>query len=201
MSKMGFLKRKMLKAQMKKQYSHNVMKKLKQIRDLRNRNESTEELAKDDSMDLEVSNENLDLPSWIYESISPNKGIIIPPVLLWSDQLETSLDENTSQETEEWEEVPVPSRRGIVEVIPPEEERLTEEEERLKVLLENFHLSKRERPVPPPQEESHSPIDREWYDALIWRENRRKHSDGDCLITRVVRQSKLTEFFKPKKNN
>ncbi len=110
-------------------------------------------------------------------------------------------EESSSEETEAWEEVSVPSRRCMVEAIPPEEEPLTEEEEKLKVLLENFHLSKRERPVPPPQEETHSPIDREWYDALIWRENRRKHNDDDCLITRVVRQSKLTEFFKPKKNN
>lgn len=104
------------------------------------------------------------------------------------------------RENELWKETSVPLRRNTVEAIPPEDESLTEEEERLKVLLENFHLSKREN-IPPPQEENHYPIDREWYDALIWRENRRKHSDGDCLITRVVRQSKLTDFFKPKKNN
>ncbi len=74
------------------------------------------------------------------------------------------------EEENQWKEVTVPSRKSLVEAIPPEDEPLTEEEERVKVLLENFHLS-------PPQVQG----------------------EDDCLITRTMRQSKITEYYKPKK--
>ena len=169
------IKRRREMAMMNQQYSRKFERKLRNLKEKRNeRNKMIEENEK--------GNEQYDeLPDWLNAPFPLNKDFIIPPSVVMS-----------SFESEEWKEVPVPSRRCMVEAVPPEEEKLI-------VLLENFHLSP-ESPVPPPQEETHSPIDREWYDALIWRENRRKHPD-DCLITRVVRQSKLTEFFKPKKNN
>ena len=101
-------------------------------------------------------------------------------------------ESESSQETEDWEEVPVPSRRGMVDAVPPMEEEpeegfLKEEVEEVCALLRKVHLG------PPP---SHNGLE-----ARMWQEHQRRHSDDDCLITKVVRQSKLTEFFKPKKNN
>ena len=196
------LKKRANKIMMRSQYQRVVMKKLKELKEERNKvlpkeiiicpsgnyrkdktvleefvpkyDDSEETMMEEDVFENCKSVEENEYDDSIDEviddiSIMVTKNtLVLPPIFFYSDKVEMNIQEESesSQETEEWEEVPVPSRRGMVEAVPPEDEPLTEEEERLKVLLENFHLSKRE---------------------------------DDCIITRVVRQSKLTEFFDLKK--
>lgn len=64
---------------------------------------------------------------------------------------------------DDWEEVPVPSRKNPARTVP-HDKPLTEEEERLKVLLENFHLTE-----PTPH------INRQQQDADMMRDHLKRH--------------------------
>lgn len=190
--RIGFLRRKAQKAMIRKQYNRRGERILKKIRSKGKETIKNAELIDVPSrFNVLIDNESdtsdtNDLPSWLNDPLD-DKMIIPPKILLYYQ--EEPLEKEVVKETEDWEEVPVPSRRGMVEAIPPEDEPLNEEEERLKVLLENFHLS--------PEGEARY----NWLRGKMLKEHQRRHADDDCLITRVVRQSKITEFFKPKKNN
>lgn len=145
------------KAILKRQYSKCGKRKLKKLEEMRKKPRKEAEEILDEVETTEDEDEllpgNESGPMRTCE-----KGLSVEELhALWE------------KENNFWREVPVQRRRNLVEAVPPkkvliEDEPLTEEEQRLKVLLENFHLTE-----PTPH------INRQQQDADMMRDHLKRH--------------------------
>lgn len=168
------------KAILKRQYSKGGERKLKELEEMRKkpRKEAEEILAEsettEDEDELLPGNESGPMRTC-------EKGLSVEELhVLWEKEnnfwSEVPVQTRRNlvkavppKENNIWREVPVQRRRNLVEAVPPkkvliEDEPLTEEEQRLKVLLENFHLTE-----PTPH------INRQQQDADMMRDHLKRH--------------------------
>ncbi len=145
------------KAILKRQYSKSGARKLKELEEMRKkpRKEAEEILDEvettEDEDELLPGNESGPMRTCEKElSVEELRVLWKKENNIWSEvPVQTRINLMKAvplKENNIWREVPVQTRRNLVEVVPPkevliEDEPLTEEEQRLKVLLENFHLS------------------------------------------------------------
>lgn len=165
-NKMGksFSKRS-INAIMKKQYKKPTRKQLKkQYKKL-----TRKQLKKTQEDDYEVIDWDFDYITVLTKSgkietrLVPGNGCEMSDEELkkWESELNSRMEKNAElkeSENDDWQEVPVPTRRGVVD------EPLSEEERKLKVLLENFHLTE-----PTPH------INRQQQDADMMRDHLKRH--------------------------